>query len=171
MTDALSPDQILSTGMGFWASKILLSAVELGVFTQLAQAPSPCEALSAPGTTSAQRPRFSRCPGGIEVPHPNRRLYGHWSHLTEALRTGQPQDEMKDGGEGPFEALYADPVRLRNFLATMTGVSRGAAVIIARIFPWAQYGTFADIGAAQGDLAVQIALAQPHLRGIGFDLP
>ncbi len=37
-------------------------------------------------------------------------------------------------------------------------------------FPWAKYKTFADLGAAQGDLAVQIALANPHLKGIGFDL-
>lgn len=30
--------------------------------------------------------------------------------------------------------------------------------------------SFADVGAAQGDLAVQIVLANPHLSGIGFDL-
>jgi precorrin-6B methylase 2 len=42
---------------------------------------------------------------------------------------------------------------------------------IGRQFSWSGYNTFADIGTAQGDLAVQIALAQPHLRGIGFDLP
>jgi SAM-dependent methyltransferase len=28
-----------------------------------------------------------------------------------------------------------------------------------------------DVGAAQGDLVLQIALANPHLTGIGFDLP
>ena len=31
--------------------------------------------------------------------------------------------------------------------------------------------TFVDVGTAQGDLAAQIALANPHLRGHGFDLP
>ena len=31
---ALTPDGILQLGLGFWASKTLLSAVELGVFTQ-----------------------------------------------------------------------------------------------------------------------------------------
>jgi hypothetical protein len=31
-----APDRILEIGMGFWASKALLSAVELGVFTELA---------------------------------------------------------------------------------------------------------------------------------------
>jgi hypothetical protein len=35
---AVTPDGILRIGSGFWASKALMSAVELGVFTELAQA-------------------------------------------------------------------------------------------------------------------------------------
>ncbi len=38
-TGAPSPDQILQTGLAFWASKALLSAVEMGVFTELASGP------------------------------------------------------------------------------------------------------------------------------------
>ena len=63
-----------------------------------------------------------------------------------------------------------DPARLKQFLAAMTG-GHGANVMIARTFPWKDYGTFVDVGTAQGDLAAQIALANPHLRGTGFDLP
>ncbi len=33
---APNPDHILQTGMAFWASKTLLSAVEMEVFTELA---------------------------------------------------------------------------------------------------------------------------------------
>ena len=43
----------------------------------------------------------------------NHRLYPFWGHLTEALRTGQPQNEVKTGGAGLFETLYADPARLQ----------------------------------------------------------
>src|SRR5262245_61011075 len=32
-----SPDAILQTGFGFWGSKVLLTAVEFGVFTKLGQ--------------------------------------------------------------------------------------------------------------------------------------
>jgi hypothetical protein len=32
----LKPDHIVQVGLGFWASKVLLSAVEMGVFTELA---------------------------------------------------------------------------------------------------------------------------------------
>jgi hypothetical protein len=53
----------------------------------------------------------------------------------------------------------------------MTGISHGANLTIARSFPWKDYRTFVDVGTAQGDLAAQIALANPHLQGVGFDLP
>jgi hypothetical protein len=42
---------------------------------------------------------------------------------------------------------------------------------IAAKFPWKQYSSFVDVGTAQGDTASQIALANPHLSGAGFDLP
>jgi len=42
---------------------------------------------------------------------------------------------------------------------------------IAKVFPWKDYQAFIDVGTAQSDLAVQLALANPHLRGTGFDLP
>src|SRR5689334_19510661 len=39
-------DHILQIGMGFWASKTLLSAVEMQLFTELAQRPESLEELS-----------------------------------------------------------------------------------------------------------------------------
>ena len=54
--------------------------------------------------------------GGI-LEMANQRLYPFWGHLTEALRTGLPQNEIKSGGPGLFETLYADPARLKQFLA------------------------------------------------------
>ena len=41
----VTPDEILRLGMGFWASKALLSAVELRVFTVLAQSPADFQTL------------------------------------------------------------------------------------------------------------------------------
>jgi hypothetical protein len=100
----------------------------------------------------------------------NHRLYPFWGNLTEALRTGLPQNEVRSGGTSLFQTLYADPARLRLFLASMTGISRGANLAIAHGFGWKDYRTFVDVGTAQGDLAVQVALANPHLTGTGFDL-
>jgi len=100
----------------------------------------------------------------------NARLFGFWNSLTEGLRTGSPQNEAKGGGESLFAALYASPERLKGFLAAMTGLSRGANVAIAEKFPWRNYKRYVDVGTAQGDLAVQVALAHPHVSGVGFDL-
>ncbi len=197
----LSPDRILQTGMAFWASKTLLSAVEMELFTDLAKHPGDLafvqgrmglhpraardflDALVALGFLQRTEGVYRNTPetdvfldkakpsyiGGI-LEMSNHRLYGFWGSLTTALRTGEPQNESK-GGHDPFAALYADPARLREFLRAMSGVSRGANMAIAKQFPWDRYQSCADIGTAQGDLVTQIALVQPHLKGIGFDLP
>ena len=106
--------------------------------------------------------------GGI-LEMANARLYPFWGALTEGLRTGQPQNEAKSGGD-PFKAIYADQRGLEGFLSAMTGVSLGAAMAIAQKFPWKNYKTFIDIGCAQGGLPVQVALAHPRITGGGFDL-
>ena len=77
---------------------------------------------------------------------------------------------MRTGGDF-FGTLYADPQRLEGFLKAMTGLSKGTAQSIAAKFPWKRYHSFADIGCAQGGVAVQIALAHRHLEGQGMDLP
>lgn len=197
----LSPAGIMQVGMGFWASKTLLSAVELEVFTELARQPQDLASLQGRLGLHPRAARdfldalvalgFLRRTDGVYANSPeadvfldkrkpsyiggilemaNHRLYGFWNRLTPALRTGLPQNEIVDGQE-LFPALYADPARLKEFLRAMSGVSRGANLAIAQRFPWANYRSFVDAGTAQGDLAVQIALAQPHLSGIGFDLP
>lgn len=198
---SLSPDHILQTGMAFWASKTLLSAVELEVFTGLAAEPAALETLvgrhglhprgardffdtlvalgflrredgvyanTAETEAFLDKAKPSYIGGILEMA--NHRLYSFWGALTTALRTGEPQNEVK-GGIDPFGVLYADADKLREFLRAMTGVSRGANMTIARQFPWDRYQSCADVGTAQGDLVTQIALANPHLRSIGYDLP
>lgn len=202
MSDRPTPERILQTGLAFWPSKTLLSAVEMGLFTELSRGPARFDSLSgrlglhprsardfldtlvALGFLRRTGDRYANTPetdlfldrkkpsyvGGI-LEMANARLYGFWGSLTEGLRTGQPQNEIKAGGPGLFESLYAEPARLKEFLSAMTGLSNGANLTIARAFPWKDYRTFIDVGTAQGDLAVQVALANPHLRGVGFDLP
>jgi hypothetical protein len=199
-TSAPSPDQILQVGLGFWASKTLLSAVEMEVFTELAKHPEDLQRLSgriglhprsardfldtlvALGFLERRDGVYSNTPstdlfldkhkpsyiGGI-LEMANKRLYPHWSHLTVALRTGERQNEMAGESE-IFTALYADPARLKGFLRAMTGVSHGANLLIASQFPWEKYKSVVDCGTAQGDLIVQVALKNPHLSCVGYDL-
>ena len=198
-----SPEHILKIGLGFWASKALLSAVEMEVFTELAKHPEDLDAVTgrlglhprgardfldalvALGflTRDENNGRYANTPetdlfldkrkpsymGGI-LEMANHRLYPFWGDLTTALRTGEQQNEAK-AGDDMFAKLYADPAKLKEFLHAMSGVSRGANMAIAKTFDWSGYGSFVDAGTAQGDLALQIATANPHLQGIGFDLP
>lgn len=198
---APSPDRILQLGLAFWASKTLLSAVELGVFSELSTGVLTADelgerlglhprarrdfldALVALGMLNRDSERYANTAetelfldrakpsylGGM-LEMANARLYPFWGRLTEALQTGQPQNEARTGGDF-FAALYDDPERLRQFLHAMTGLSMGASVEIAKRFRFADYGTVLDVGCAEGGLLVQVALAHPHLRGIGLDLP
>ena len=45
MSNDPTPGRILQLGMGFWGAKTLLSAVELGLFTELAGHPLDAQAL------------------------------------------------------------------------------------------------------------------------------
>ncbi len=201
MTTELKPDRLMQVGMAFWGSKTLLSAVELGVFSELAKQPLSAEALRdrlglhprsardffdalvALGLLEREDGQYRNTPetgafldreqptylgGWFEMV--NARLYPFWGNLTEGLKTGLPQNEVKDG-RNFFEGLYSDPQRLTTFLSSMTGLSMGASKAIAAKFPWKDYRTFIDIGSAQGGLVVQVALAHEHITGGGFDLP
>ena len=197
----ITPETIMQLGWGFWGSKTLLSAVELGVFTELSKGPLDLEALTS---RLALHPRSARDffdalvalgmlarDGGVYANTPettlfldkakptyiggilemaNKRLYRFWDALTEALRTGLPQNEAKDGGEDLFGVIYADPVILESFLRGMTGVSLPAAQAMAAQFPWNEVTSFVDVGCAQGGATVAIAQAHPHLEAVGFDL-
>jgi hypothetical protein len=201
-TEALTPDGIMQLGFGFWASKTLLSAVELKVFGTLSEA-GPLnadelgerlglhprgardffDALVALRMLDRTEGRYSNTPetdlfldpakptyvGGV-LEMSNARLYTFWGSLTEGLRTGQPQSEVKTGGDF-FETLYADPEKLAQFTGAMTGLSRAAGDAIAAKFPWRDYGSVIDIGCAQGAVPAAIATAHNHLSGGGFDLP
>lgn len=124
--------------------------------------------LNTPETeTFLNKSRPSYAGGMLEMA--NARLYPYWGSLTEALKTGLPQNGGKHGGHF-YEEILADPQRLRQFLSAMTGLSLGPARAIAAKFPWHQYHTFADLGCAQGGLPVQVAKAHAHLNGVGFDL-
>ena len=141
MNQFATVDQLMQVGLGFWASKTLLSAVEIGLFTELARGPQDLETLrrnlrlhsrsagdfldalvalgflhrtngtyhNTPTTDQFLDRRKESYLGGL-FEMANARLYGHWGNLTEALRTGEPQNEVKHAGDAPvFDALYADP--------------------------------------------------------------
>jgi hypothetical protein len=206
MRDDISPEHILQVGSGFWASKTLLSAVELELFSRLAEGPKTGPQLEAalglhPRATydfldtlvalglldrdgDGAAGRYANTPstavfldkaspqyiGGI-LEMFNARLYRFWADLTPALKTGQPQNEIKESGKSMFAELYADPARLEQFMDAMSGISLGNFAAFAEKFDFARYGTLADIGGATGQLSALVAARHPHMRCTTCDLP
>src|SRR5215469_14754662 len=206
MKPELDPSHILMVGMGFFASKTLLSAVELGLFTELARRPMTGaeiarrlvlhtravpdfpDALVALGfldrTGDGADAAYRNTPetalfldrdsehyiGGI-LEMANARLFGFWADLTEALRTGAPQNETKHSGEPLFAKLYETPERLEQFMNAMSGLSAGNFRALAEKFDFSHYKTLCDIGGATGQLSLFVAERHPHMRCVSADLP
>jgi SAM-dependent methyltransferase len=206
MSEQVDPSHIMQVGMGFWASKTLLSAVELELFTKLGSdgmtgrriaetlglnaraIPDFPDALVAldvleregEGDDATYRntkdtaffldkssPAYI---GGI-LEMSNARLFRFWGDLTEALRTGKPQNEIKHTGKAMFEELYSDPDRLEQFMNAMAGISLGPFSALAERFDFSNYKTLCDVGGATGQLSIIVANRHPHMSCTSFDLP
>ena len=201
-----NPSHIMQVGLGFFASKTLLSAVELGLFTELSkQAMTGAEIARSLGLCPRAVPdlpdalvalgfleragdgadaRYSNTPesgmfldrnssgyvGGI-LEMANARLYRFWADLTEALRTGIPQNETKHSGEPMFAKLYQVPERLEQFMNAMSGISAGNFRAFAQKFDFSKFATLCDVGGATAQLSCMVAAANPHMRCTSFDLP
>ncbi|OAI30184.1 methyltransferase [Methylosinus sp. R-45379] len=197
----LSPEKILGLGFAFWNSKVLLSAVELGLFTVLAEGPADAETLRARlGLHQRSARDFFDALVALGMLERENGLYRNTAETDLFLDRAKPSyvgqilemsnlrlfsswnrltDALRTGAaqsenaaEGDFfGALYADPQKLRGFLTAMSGISAGPAQAIAAKFPWKDYASFVDVGCAQGMVPVTVARAHPHLTGGGFDLP
>ena len=202
----LSSARIMDVGLAFWPSKVLLSAIELGLFTELGGKsmtgrelqtalklhgranPDFFDTLVAlrflerdgDGPESRYRntaetalfldrnsPQFMG--GFLEMA--NARLYRFWGDLTDGLRTGNAQNEIKHTGAPMFAELYSKPERLEQFMDAMSGISAANFQALAEKFDFSRYQTLCDIGGATGQLSMLVAKQHPHLRCTSADLP
>ena len=197
----VAPDKILQLGLGFWGSKALLSAVELGLFTELARGAKNGADLRRKLRLHERSARdFFDALVALGMLHRDGDVYSNTPETDTFLDRAKPSyvggmlemsnarlypfwanltKGLKSGqpqneiaaGEDLFAALYADPARLKEFASAMTGLSAGAGKAAAEKFPWKDFKSFVDVGCAQGGFTAQVALAHPHLTGGGFDLP
>lgn len=202
----LNPGHIMQTATAFWASKVLLTAVELDLFSALGDGKMTAAQL---GETLELHPRgtydffdalvalgfLERDGDGprgeykntketaafLDKKSPmyiggmpemlNARLFGFWNHLGTALKTGQPQNEVRVHGKPIFEELYANEAKLGEFLTAMTGFQAGNFMALAEKFDFSKYKTVSDVGGALGLLTRMVGKRHPHLKLTTFDLP
>ena len=201
-----NPSHIMQTATAFWASKVLLTAVGLDLFTTLGDGKMTASQL---GESLALHPRgtydffdalvalkfLERDGDGPEGKYKNTpetaaflnktspmyigglpemlnaRLFAFWNDLGTALKTGQPQNEVKHGGKSMFEELYSSPVGLSNFLDAMAGMQAANFTLLADKFDFSRYKTVSDIGGALALLSRIIGARHQHLTFNSFDLP
>ncbi len=206
MNQPLDPGHIMQTATAFWASKVLLTAVEFDLFTTLGNESMTAQQLgeklglhprgtydffdtlvalkfleregdgpegqyrNTPQTSAFLNKSSPAYLGGMPKML-NTRLFGFWNHLGTALKTGQPQNESRDGGRPMFEALYADPTSLGEFLEAMTAIQAANFAQLAEKFDFQRYQTLSDIGGALALLSRIVGARHPHLQFNTFDLP
>lgn len=191
------PFRILEIASAFQKAKVLLSAVELGLFSALAGRSLSAEALRLKLGLDARAARdFFDVLVSLGILERHLGRYSNTSEADRFLDAAKPEyvgawlmrandhgypawgaltDALRSGEprtstRGNFGLTYSDPARLARTLTAMTGHGLSAAKALAQKFPWTQYRTFVDVGTAQGAFPVQVALAHRHLTGSGFDL-
>ena len=199
-------ERILEVGFGFWPSKVLLTAVELGVFTTLGDRAMTgqelgaalrlhqrgiwdfFDALVALGFLAREgngpEARYRNSPATAQFLDRNRpaymggilemasaRLFRFWGDLDVALKTGQPQNEIKHSQKPLFETLYEDPARLEQFMSAMRGISMPNFLALAEKFDFSRFESLCDVGGATGLLCSLVARRHPHIQCVSFDLP
>jgi hypothetical protein len=196
----------MEVGMAFWPAKVLLSAIEIGLFTELgSRSMTGGELEAALRLHSRSNPDFfdtlvalgflDREGAGPEARYrntaetalfldrksaqfmggflemANARLYPFWGDLSDALRSGRPQNEIKHTGASMFDELYSKPDRLEQFMDAMSGISAGNFQAFAEKFDFSPYQTLCDVGGATGQLSMIVAQRHPRIRCTTADLP
>ncbi len=199
-SDSVTPDAILELGQAFRSSKTLLSAVELGIFTVLAEGPLDLATLMERAGLHERGAR-DFLDALVALGMLGRDADGHYANTVDTdlyLDRNKPtyigglletfirhfsmwdslttalrtgQPQSHVSAVNNFGPLYADKTSREAFVSGMTVRTRQVAQAIAAKFPWPNYNTLIDIGTAEGCLPVIIAQSHPHMTGGGFDLP
>src|SRR5262245_13131440 len=154
-----TPERILKLGLGFWAAKTLLSAVELNVFSTLADSPADLatlrvrlglhprsardflDALVALRLLDRQDGIYSNAPESDLYLDPAKPSYiGGVLEIANSRLYGfwgslvnalRSGEPQSEGASDFFASIYGDPGRLRSLLAAMSTIREGAAQAVA----------------------------------------
>lgn len=184
-------DSILKLGRDFMLPRVLLTAVELGLFTLLEEQALTgdevaasmggdaratrivLDALAATGILAKEDGRF-RLPAdlvpvlgtgaGNVVPMLRHQvhLWQTWSDLTEVVRTGAPATPPT--GSSPQDSFDS-------FIGAMHVVGLGSAPKVVSRVDLSRVRRALDVGGGSGVYTIAMLQAQPAMRGVLFDRP
>ncbi|MEU5265880.1 methyltransferase [Amycolatopsis sp. NPDC021455] len=194
--DAGDPASIIRLGMSFGVSKVVLTAVELGLFDLLSGKPATaaeiCGALELHprgvphfldvlvvtgllervdghyGNTAAAENFLVRANGSFAGGF----LYRANHNLYPAF--GKLTEALRTGQpqvETEYTEMIKDPAVLRRFLDMMDSLTTLLGPGLAEAYDWASRKTILDVGGARGHVLSYVLGAAPQAQGIVFDLP
>lgn len=155
----LSPEHILQTGFGFRASHTLLSAVAVGLFTELGKGPRSNRQLrrslrlSQSAVADLLEPLVAlgfleREGDDADAVYVNSRESGHFLDRNSAGYLG---DVLLESASQKSKS-------------STTGLTTIAALLLADRFDFSRFGTMLDVGSPRGLLARAIAARHAHIR-------
>jgi SAM-dependent methyltransferase len=184
--------ELAQTVYGFRASRIILTAFELGLFSKLADKTLSSErlakiigadgratdrllnALCELGLVKKSRGRFANAkiarnflvagrPQFMAGLTHTANQWQSWHTLSAAVRRGTAVIDRK--------ARFTDEKRLSGFIAAMHERSSLQAPRIVKLLHLENVSRFLDIGAGSGDYAIALARCKKSSRAVVFDLP
>src|SRR4051812_38160044 len=188
--------QLSDIAYGFMASKALFAALELDLFTRLAQGPCTCAELSTStgvagnrlqtllhavtglGLTVADRGRYTNAPAAQRwLVHDAAEDFGDYFRLQVARQIYPALLHLDAGIAGTGAAfdtlggLLADPGEARTFTAAQHVGSLGAARVLAGRLPIAGARRMLDVGGGSGAFSIALCARNPQLRATVLELP
>ncbi len=194
-------ETMLSLIGGFWVARSIYLAAQLGVadlfddqpktIAQLAAATNTkpdalyrlLRALSSIGIFTESDQSFALTPLGatLKSDSPGSMRYAAmaqmgddhslgWGNGLHSLKTGEIAFDAAAGmSVWDYYAQYPELGRV--FSQSMTSMGTAIAQAVAASYDFSGFNTIVDVGGAQGSLISTIVRANPHLKGILFDLP
>lgn len=187
----MEPRSQIMEQANFWASRVILTAAELDVFTHLDSEPltsSQCaekigndpratdrllNALVGLDLLEKHQTLFSLSPRGtlLSSRHPETMLpfvlhfndlWESWSRLTTVVREGKP---------ALGTARSMDDARRKAFIRAMDVAGRELSIRIADTFGALHFRRLLDIGGASGTYTLAFLRKNPSMTAVLFDLP
>lgn len=186
---------------GYWTTQIVYTMAKLAIADHLADGAEGVDQLAKATETDApslyrllralaglglvrERPdglfettALGRClaagaPGGLRARAilTGEEWYSPWGGLLDSVRTGETAFDRVTG-KRLFEHLACNPRTAAIFNQTMAGSTHAAARAVASVYDFSPCTTVVDVGGGTGAFLAGLLEANPHLRGILFDLP
>jgi SAM-dependent methyltransferase len=193
---ATARHQLSDIAYGFMASKALFAALELDLFTELAEGPRTCaelsastgvagnrlqtllHALTALGLTAVDRGRYTNAPAPQRwLVHGAPEDFGDYFRLQVARQIYPALLHLDAGIAGTGAAfdtlggLLADPREARTFIDAQHVGSLGAARALAGRLPVSGARHLLDVGGGSGAFSIALCERNPELRATVLDLP